>query len=410
MPKQLDYPPEVYKTMLAYLVGIEHRKPSTVHTLLGIGKDKARELLAAAYEEGYLSVSLNPPIPAPDRLTAEIVLSYREYGLRKVLVMPAWPEPAWRRKKTKEDRQVGIPTQLSYDLQGLGYRYDDMLRRSLCQLAALPINTLLRQLDDNEHVAVGGGRTMLRLAEYLQLGSSRIVLRPLATGGRWGPVTHFDAETVLQVILQKNFEELNRDRGLIRVMCPEAPPGQIDQVSKNPEVQAVFGKDAKRPAVTICSLGHVEYHPSKYGPEPSASTFVRLLAESRAYEEATATNVFEPVKLSHYRRAYRNLIAAGVVGDICRYGIREDGTVASIPGFPEKSALAVHPSRLNEWRNKGSTTIVIATGRRLARPLRAALLGGYFSHAIMDMGLATELVRITGLERARQARERVLRS
>jgi hypothetical protein len=204
---------------------------------------------------------------------------------------------------------------------------------------------------------------------------------------------------VLQSIaLQHSRDPLNWKPDAIRVLCPEAPPGLVDLVRERPEIQAIFGKNATRPAATICTVGRTKYREAGqvYGPHEGTSTYVRMVANALLFQRLTRDNklskedVYNPIKDEVYRDAYDQLHRAGIIGDICAHGIKVDGEI--VEGFWERTSLAVHPERLLRWRLKGTKTIAAVGGSGMAPTLKAGLKARLFSTLVVDVALGLQLL------------------
>lgn len=279
--------------------------------------------------------------------------------------------------------------------------YRSAIRRSL-GLASSAFVAQRVHLRAGSHVCLGGGRTLMAFAHFFEPSAPNLVLRPLATGGRWRSVTHADAAGVLTYLYWR-LELAAGESGPegIRVVCPEIPPGMLraalnEPRERHPEVEAVFGDKAPRPDLVVSSIGRRRFVPAKgkFGPSPTTSTFVRMVAEANVYlrqkKVIPQEVLFGALEDTHFAEANAQLFTKHVVGDLCRHALTADGAV--VPGFLDRTSKSVSLELMRTWRKAGTHTILISSGSRMLHAFRAAIATRTATSVIVDTALAVQLV------------------
>lgn len=346
---------------------------------LCISRSKAHELLKQARDQKIIDTVV-VLLPDPEDELAHLVREHwAVFGVENVLVLPG---------------PVRIPDR---------WDFRNHLRANLGALAARYVADL--ELRPGDHIATSGGRTMVSFAQRFAPREKRLVIRPLASGGRWRPIVHIDADAVVQLLHARLGVIYPPGEGT-DVICPEMPPGQRNGLHDRPEVRAVFGKEAPPPRVAITSIGRRKFVPSEdpmgFGPHPDTATYVQTVAIALHYDKKKTQRelaahpelVYQRLPDAAYREAYELLQSRGVITDVCRHGIDAAGRVVEIG--VEHHWLTVHPNLLKSWRGTGKTrgceTIVVVGGHHMVRAVGAVLRGGYFRTVICDTSLALELL------------------
>ncbi|MBC8425948.1 hypothetical protein H8E07_17690 [bacterium] len=338
---------------------------------MGISRSKAQSILAAARDAGIIKQVVNLEPDPMDRLAHLVREEWRDYGVREVIVLPSPPD----------QRNIDSVEFLSF------------LRESLARLAARYVEDL--ELPGGSHLAIGEGRTMAQFARHYSPSPRRLFVRPLSAGGTWRRVSLVRATAVVQGL----YANLNYPQWM-SVQCPDVAHGMVAELRKRPEIRAIFGDCAERPAATICSLGWVSFQEwggdSEAGPDPKTSRYVQAIAEHLYYKkhrralDKNPSAVFATLQNEDYEIAREELDKRKVIGDICLHGIDRNGD--SVDGLLDESIITTKPEQFREWREAGTDTIVVAGGRSQHHVLKATLFAGYFRTIICSTAVAIKLL------------------
>jgi DNA-binding transcriptional regulator LsrR (DeoR family) len=375
MPRPLKKSDQELLVHLIYQHVLGKRPLQKVVEELGISASKAYSLLKDAWKLGYIQTTATMEADPQEELAAIVQQEFATHGIKRVLVLASAPD----------DRPWDAP------------EYRMHLRRNLGALAAKHLATF--EFQENDHICFGGGRTMAGVAQRFVPNVRKLIIRPLATGGRWRIVRHIDAGAVLQMLHGR----LGFPPGEgVAVVCPELPPGPAEAMRDRPEVRAVFGDRAPQPRVTISSIGRRRYQPTDNadgtGPDKETSSYVQLTAAARYQQDRKAMAalrrkprlIYEPLPDHVYHEAADYLRGKKIIGDLNRHGFTRTG--ATRKTVLEETSLTISPEQLRGWREKDTDTICVVGGTRIGPVLRAAVRGGYFRTLIIDMALAVQLI------------------
>jgi DNA-binding transcriptional regulator LsrR (DeoR family) len=381
MPKKLPDTDESYLVELAYLTSRGDMTVGDAAGLMGISRSKAQEVLRWGRSQGILETTIRADRLPQHTLAARIRDAYKDNGVRQVVVLPGPASDVHLRDR---------PDYLSF------------LRHQLGSLAANVVESF--PLEPGDHIALSGGRTLMEFAQSFNPRIRQLILRPLSIGGRWRSISQADAAAVLQILLWRlGYRGYEAPEDRIRVLCPEAPPGMIDAVRSQPEVQALFAEEM-RPSVVVTAIGWRRYvslnDEEADGPHPLTSSYVQLVADSTYYLEHAKrlrddpAALYRPLKDGVYRAANAALFEADVVADINRFAISRNanGQYEVCTGFAEATSLGFHPETLARWRQAGTRSVVVLGGSALVHSLKAALALGVFDTLVVDTPLGVQLL------------------
>ncbi len=344
---------------------------------LGLSRTKAHDLLKGAKRQGMVETSVTLRPGPQHELAQRIRAHWRSHGLEEVRIVPS---------AARDSDLVA-----SAD-------YRDFIRRYVGLAVADFVGDL--GLQENDHVAVSGGRLVLEFAKYFRPSVAPVIFRPLVVGGPWRLIETADASVALQVLHARLGHSPGRR---VYVVCPGLPAGGATaDVRSRPEIRAIFD-EAPAPAATISVISRRTYKEPESGqaePHEEVSAFVRLVGAYQYYSstkgrkalEAEPELIYKPLELATYHDANKTLQQAGVVGVVNWHGIDGGGNLV-LEELADKIGLTVSPKRLREWRESdGTHTIGVASTTKRAPAVRAALRGRFFHTLICDLALGVQLV------------------
>lgn len=263
----------------------------------------------------------------------------------------------------------------------------DVLNRALVERANARV-----KVGAGEHLCVDDSPLARAfLEEFNTSREPRIVVRPLSLSpwhDLWELTRQFDVRATL----------CNRGVTMQWPYWPALPLGlDVKDVLDRPDVRATFGQAAPRPAACVLAAWPVSYSRTMdiHGiPEVEASSAVWLHALQLRYETCANSKhpeqVFTGPDTKLITAAYRDYKNQGVVGTLCNFALKSDGTVVS--GLLETSCLGTHPDRLRAWREQGTTVVAVGRGMENGPAFRAALGTRAISAVIVDVDLAIQLL------------------
>ncbi|MEH6835872.1 MULTISPECIES: sugar-binding transcriptional regulator [Falsihalocynthiibacter] len=214
---------------------------------------------------------------------------------------------------------------------------------TLQQVGRAAANLLLETVRDGDVIAITGGKAVSAVINNLLPDTLRDVTVVPLTGGVQGK--YF---TDVNHLATKMAERLGGKAMLVHAPLFAETRGQRDMILEIGPVKDVFDL-ARRADVALLGVGSME---------PAGSSYYDL----------------NPVPESDRKM----LVGVGVAAELMAHLIRDNGEVADYP--LNNRLVALNP---NDLAGCGRT-IGVASGQEKARPIRAALNGGYLDALVMD--------------------------